>query len=70
MTVMNFEEMVVVEGGRFLGWGWHTESKDPVDYHMADCNGCAGYIAHQSYDVFGIGTGITRDIVVCLKGCI
>lgn len=64
MTKMTFEQMAEVEGGRFLGWGWHQESRSEVDYSLC---GCGGYISHQSYDIFGIGTGITQNITICLK---
>jgi hypothetical protein len=65
MEKMTFEQMAEVEGGRFLGWGWHEESQGEVDWSL--CNGCGGYESRQSLDVFGIGTGITRQRTICLK---
>jgi hypothetical protein len=65
MKVLNLKEMEVVEGGRFLGWGWRTYGE--VDT-ISDSSCGSGYATETTlvYTVFGLETSISKTVVECL----
>jgi hypothetical protein len=67
VKVLNLKEMKVVEGGRFLGWGW----KEYGQLETVSASWCeSGYAIQRNYvyTIFGLETSITKDSgPVCLR---
>ncbi len=67
MKVLKFSEMEVIEGGRFLGWGWKQYGQAET-INASYCE--SGYATERTYvyTVFGLETSITKDSgPVCLR---
>ena len=54
MKSLNLKEMEVVEGGRFLGWGWKQYDKDIVEHDSRCPNNGASFTYSEVYTVFGL----------------
>lgn len=67
MKTLNLKEMEVIEGGRFLGWGWKTYGS-PNEVTASWCKGNIGLEYTLVYTVFGLETSKSKSEVRCPLG--
>ena len=60
MKVLKFSEMEVIEGGRFLGWGWKQYGQAET-INASYCE--SGYAIQRTYvyTIFGLETSIAKE---------
>jgi hypothetical protein len=56
MKTLNLKEMEVIEGGRFLGWGWKKYGGTKEVDSYADCGGGPALTWNEVYTVFWLET--------------
>lgn len=66
MKKLNEKQLELLEGGRFLGWGWRDDWVKPDFIESLPGCPCGGWEAHHTYTIFGIGA-FQEDYNKCAK---